>query len=113
MTEIPTELTFCSKLQTLNISRNRITSIPPGFNNLNELKTLDASHNMIRRIGDTVESIATLEDLNFDGNDLIIDDIPPRTMLLLHKVELPNFLLYYAHNFVCCVATRLLLQSGA
>jgi len=61
-------------LQTLDVSRNRITSIPEGIKNMTSLKFLAFTNNQITRLPLCLGDMPTLTKLRFDDNPI---EFPP------------------------------------
>ena len=65
-------LSSLNTLRILNLSGNYISDIGP-LASLNELTRLDLSNNEIEYLGDTLDGITYLEELQLQGNDLSSD----------------------------------------
>lgn len=91
LTHIPAEITRLTLLEELNISYNKLAALPEGMFQLKSLSTLDASFNVIVSVGDELESLNLLINLNLMGNDgLIVEEIGIRTRRLHEKVSCQN-----------------------
>lgn len=55
-------------LVELNVAKNRLSDFPEKMGELKQLRVLDASYNNFEVIGDRLEYIPNLEDLNLSSN---------------------------------------------
>ena len=79
-----------TELQYLNLSNNRIKTIPPSIKNLENIVTLDLSNNRIKQLPiEELSNLKNLRVLNIKGNKLPFEDIVNLIRLL------PNTNIYF------------------
>ena len=84
---LPSDITNCPSLEQLLIHRNKLSSLPEGMGNMRSLIILDASFNLIVSVGDELEELFNLQELNLTNNDrLFTEDMGTRTRRLFDKV---------------------------
>ena len=67
---LPDSIGNLIKLEKLNLSGNRLTSLPDSIGNLTNLKRLDLSRNKLRSLPDSIGNLTSLESLNLEINKL-------------------------------------------
>lgn len=65
-----TEAVTALPLVDLNLSHNRLSSIPNGLDQMDELRYFDISHNQLTSIPDSITQLQDLKWLNLAGNPL-------------------------------------------
>ncbi|XP_077482285.1 leucine-rich repeat-containing protein 59 [Stigmatopora argus] len=71
LTEVPVkELALFTKATTLDLSCNKLTSLPPEFCNLTHLVRLDLSKNQLTRLPDGLGNLTSLQHLDLYNNKL-------------------------------------------
>ncbi len=64
-----------SSLEILDISKNRIRTLPDGIGNLTSLKVLAIQRNKIERLPLCIGDISSLQVLKLDGNPLVFPPV--------------------------------------
>jgi Leucine-rich repeat (LRR) protein len=84
---IPEQLLKLALLEQLDVNRNCISAFPEEMNQMRSLRRLDASYNEITFVGTTFDSLSLLEELNLTHNPGIqVDSMGVRTRRLYEKV---------------------------
>eukprot|EP01133_Synstelium_polycarpum_P012618 gene12619-14810_t len=79
-----------TRLRSLDLRCNKLTSIPEGIVNLLELQVLALQDNMIQELSANIQKLTALTELNLNGNQISV--LPPQLLLLtsLKKLYLDN-----------------------
>eukprot|EP00469_Lotharella_globosa_P015677 CAMPEP_0167826960 /NCGR_PEP_ID=MMETSP0112_2-20121227/10385_1 /TAXON_ID=91324 /ORGANISM="Lotharella globosa, Strain CCCM811" /LENGTH=432 /DNA_ID=CAMNT_0007729583 /DNA_START=27 /DNA_END=1322 /DNA_ORIENTATION=- len=74
---VPPSILFCGEwLQHLDLSHNRLESIPRDVARLNRLKWLNLSVNYLSSLPEGLDRLSELEDLNLDANNFVEVPLP-------------------------------------
>ena len=92
----PGEICRLESLISLNLENNQLASIPKEINDLINLKLLDLSGNRITELPNEVSGLTKLRGLNLDGNPILvfpaqIVDLPDFHLLYLDSTQLRNW----------------------
>uniref|UniRef100_A0A336K9K7 CSON002272 protein n=1 Tax=Culicoides sonorensis TaxID=179676 RepID=A0A336K9K7_CULSO len=83
---IPKEIGSFSRLVYMNLSKNCLDSLPDQMNLLNVLREIDLSFNKFSKIPDCIYHLLALEILNLSYNKLIEIDVSESTLMNLKKL---------------------------
>lgn len=97
-----------SKLEILDISKNRIVAIPEGIKRMSSLKFLAVARNRITRLPLSLGEMASLSKLKFDENPI---EFPPPEALKLQK-EKAGTLETEKEKDICAQVKRYLKQAA-
>lgn len=74
------------RLEVLTVHHNQLTALPNSMECLKHLRSFDASYNMIQSVGDVLEELVYLDQLNLVHNSETIEQtMGPRTSRLYRK----------------------------
>ena len=85
LTSLPTELGNLTNLSTLNLARNLLTSVPAELGNLTNLRMLDLSGNELTSVPAELGRLTGLETLNLADNQ--IQSLPKEFLNLSIELE--------------------------
>lgn len=84
--QLPASMSQLSKLETLHLQCNTLTSLPDNMGSLSALKTLDVSHNQLKSFPSSLCSLPHLNYLNISHNRL--QRLPEEGVEHLNTLEL-------------------------
>ena len=70
LTSLPDSISRLANLQSLDLSDNQLTSLPDSISRLANLQILDLDHNKLTSLPDSIARLADLQILYLDGNKL-------------------------------------------
>jgi hypothetical protein len=73
--QIPLEIGSCGGLQSLDLSNNRISSLPPSMENLEQLQELRLGGNKLHQFLENCSRLRDLKALHLDSN--LLEGLPP------------------------------------
>jgi hypothetical protein len=71
LSKLPDGLIKCLFLEKLVCHRNKLEAFPADMICLRQLRSIDASYNNIRRLGNVLEGLSNLEELNLTNNEAL------------------------------------------
>eukprot|EP01035_Chromulina_nebulosa_P036322 gene36322-48921_t len=115
ITTIPDDITSLYALEVLNLQQNKLEKLPATMNNLKYLRKLDLSYNKLSSVCDELEGMPRLEEVNFSGNpDLVAQNLGPDILRLFIQVYpgLSSQISLLSHDLLYPTARLIRPQGG-